>query len=87
MNDTDDRTYTKGDCYALCEFLEVLLKDHKRVVFNIADYLGYEHDSMLNTLARLASDFNNTIFDEQNECDYTEQMADIMQIKHIKGGE
>lgn len=81
-----DRKYTKGDCYALCEFLESLLRDCDYVIADIADALGYEKDRMMNLLQDLASDVNAVICDEQDECDYTEQMADIMEIKHIKGG-
>lgn len=80
-----DRKYTKGDCYALCEFLESLLRDCDYVIADIADALGYETNRLINLLQDLASDINDTICDEQDERDYTEQMADIMQIVHISG--
>lgn len=80
-----DRKYTKGDCYALCEFLESLLRDCDYVIDDIASALGYEKDRMVNLLQDLASDINDTICDEQDERDDTDQMADIMQIVHISG--
>lgn len=80
-----DRKYTKGDCYALCEFLESLLRDCDYVVGDIASALGYEKDRMMNLLQDLDSDVNAVICDEQDGRDYTEQMADIMQIVHISG--
>lgn len=83
--ETSDRKYTKGDCYALCEFLECLCRDCGYVIADVADALGYEPNRMTELLQRLDCDINNVICDEQDERDYTEQMADIMQIVHISG--
>ena len=80
----DDRKYTKGMCYALCEFLETLTRDSPFVIADICDVLGYETNYMIELLQRLNSDINNVICDEQDQSDYTEQMAQIMEIKHIK---
>lgn len=80
-----DRKYTKGDCYAICEFLENLLLTQQVAIACVADELGYETDRMVALLSKLANDVNDTICDEQDERDYTEQMADIMQIVHISG--
>lgn len=80
------RTYTKGDCYALCEFLEALTLHNSDAVTDIAEVLGYAGDTMRDLLARLAHDIDQVICDEQEQQDYTEQMADIMELKHIEGG-
>lgn len=81
----NDRKYTKGDCYALCEFLENLLLTQPIAIACVADELGYETNRMVALLSKLANDINDTICDEQDERDDTEQMADIMQIVHISG--
>lgn len=80
-----DRKYTKGDCYAICEFLCWLIQDYRTEIRNIADELGYPQDSMIKLLERLHNDVDSIIGQEQDECDYTEQMADIMQLVHISG--
>lgn len=79
----DDRKYTKGMCYALCEFLETLTKYNKDVITDIADALDTDSKYYQELLERLASDINKTICDEQSERDDTDQMAQIMQIVHI----
>ena len=81
----DDRKYTMGMCYALCEFLESLLRDCDYTIADICNAIGYETDFMHDLLQRLDNDINNVICDEQNQSDYTEQMTQIMEIKHIKG--
>lgn len=82
-----DRKYTKGDCYALCECLESLLRDCDYVIGDIANALGYEKDRLINLLQDLDNDVDSVICDEQDERDNTDQMADIMQIVHISGHE
>lgn len=82
---TDDRKYTKGMCYTLCEFFERLLSTQQVAIACVADELGYETETVVAILRKLDSDINNVICDEQNQSDYTEQMAQIMEIKHIKG--
>ena len=82
---TDDRKYTKGDCYALCEFLSWLIQDYRTEIRTIADELGYPQDRTIELLERLHNDIDSVIGQEQDENDYTEQMADIMQIVHISG--
>lgn len=79
----DDRKYTKGMCYALCEFLETLTRYNKDVIKDIASALDTDSEYYQELLERLASDINNVICDEQDESDYTEQMAQIMEIKHV----
>ena len=81
----DDRKYTKGMCYALCEFLENLTKYNKDVITDIASALDTDGEYYQALLERLASDINNTICDEQGERDDTDQMAQIMEIVHIPG--
>lgn len=81
----NDRKYTKGDCYALCEIIENLLVHHPRILGKVACYLGYEYKHTKHILLRLANDINDIICEEQQENDYTEQMAEIMELKHIKG--
>lgn len=84
-HETSDRKYTKGDCYAICEFLENLLLTQTVAIAYVADELGYETNRMVALLSKLANDINDIICDEQDENDYTEQMAEIMELKHIKG--
>ena len=83
--DRDERKYTKGDCYALCEFLESLTRDCEYVIADICETLGYEPNTMTALLQKLDCDINNTICDEQEERDDTDQMAQIMEIVHIPG--
>lgn len=82
---TDDKKYTKGMCYALCEFLETLTRDSPFVIADICNVLGYETNFMIDLLQKLDSDINNVICDEQDERDDTDNMAQIMEIKHISG--
>lgn len=81
----DDRKYTMGMCYALCEFFERLLSTQQVAIACVADELGYETNFMHDLLQRLDSDINNVICDEQAERDDTDQMAQIMELKHISG--
>lgn len=80
-----DRKYTKGDCYAICEFLDELTNHNHDMISDICDELGYDFGRMCDLLCRLSSDVDSVICDEQDERDYTEQMAEIMQIVHIPG--
>lgn len=81
----DDRKYTKGMCYALCEFLERLLSTQQVAIACVADKMGYETNFMIDLLQKLDCDINNVICDEQDERDDTDQMAQIMELKHISG--
>lgn len=81
----NDRKYTKGDCYAICEFLCWLIQDYRTEIRTIADELGYPQDKMIELLERLHNDVDSVIGQEQDENNYTEQMAEIMELKHIKG--
>lgn len=81
----DERKYTKGMCYALCEFLETLTKHNKDVITDIANALDTDAEYFEELLTRLSSDINAVICDEQDERDYTDQMAQIMELKHISG--
>lgn len=81
----DDRKYTKGMCYALCEFLESLVRYNQDDIADIAETIGYEKDTMIELLDKLSSDINAVICDEQDERDDTDQMAQIMEIVHIPG--
>lgn len=81
----DPRKYTKGMCYALCEFLETLTIHNKDVINDIASALDTDGEYYQSLLERLAQDINDTICDEQDERDDTDQMAQIMEIKHIQG--
>ena len=78
------RKYTKGDCYTLCELLEMLLQN-KTAVYEFSQDYNYEPDYVLNLLKDLHNDIDSIIGDEQDERDDTDQMADIMQLVHISG--
>ena len=82
-----DRKYTKGDCYALCEFLDALTLYNADIITDIAKELGYTGERMRELLICLSCDIDGIIGDEQDENNYTEQMAEIMELKHIKGAE
>lgn len=81
----DRRKYTKGMCYALCEFLDALTQYNQDMISDISKELGYEFDCMRELLSRLSSDIDSIIGDEQDERDDTDQMAQIMELKHISG--
>lgn len=81
----NDRKYTKGDCYALCEFLDELTNENHEVIAEIATVLGYEFEHLGKLLCRLSSDIDGIIAQEQDERHDTDQMADIMQLVHIPG--
>lgn len=78
--------YTKGDCYCLCELLDELRVSHRDTVAKMAEDLGYEPTVLFAIIKRLAHDIDDIIGEEQKDSDYTEQMAEIMELKHIKGG-
>ena len=82
-----NRRYTKGDCYAICEFLTWLVQDYRTNIREIADEIGYEHKYIIELLERLYFGIDSVIAEEQDEHDYTEQMAEILELKHIKGDE
>lgn len=81
----DPRKYTKGMCYALCEFLDALTQWNQDTITDIATNIGYDGETMRAMLVRLSSDIDSVIGDEQDERDDTDQMAQIMEIKHISG--
>ena len=73
--------FTKGDCYAISEFLQALLRDCPDCVESVADALGYPPKAMGNLLGDLESVFNAMISIErdQNYAD-TRQDAIIAEI-------
>lgn len=81
----DPRKYTKGMCYALCEFLDALTQYNQDAIDDISSAIGYDGENMRALLSRLSHDIDGVIGDEQNERDDTDQMAQIMEIKHIPG--
>ena len=81
----DPRKYTKGMCYALCEFLDALTRYNQDTIDDISNAIGYDGDNMQALLSRLSHDIDQVIGDEQDERDDTDQMAQIMEIKHISG--
>lgn len=78
------KNYTKGDCYCLCEILEHLLTYYKHAIYHSASYLGYDKEHGFQMILRLANDINDIICEEQDQRDYTEQMEDIMALKHLR---
>lgn len=78
--------YTKGDCYCICEMLDELRTSHRDTIEAVAHDLGYEPKDLFMMLKRLSQDVDDAIGTEQKDCDYTEQMAEIMEINHIKRG-
>lgn len=75
--------FTKGDCYAICEFVDSMVQHNLDAVHDIADALGYDRKGMLETLAKLSGAFNACVVIEQQQRDDTDQMADIAVVKHI----
>lgn len=78
------KKYTKGDCYTLCELLEMLLQN-KTAVYEFSQDYNYEPDYVLDLLKSLLYDIDSIIGDEQDERDDTDQMAEIMKLVHISG--
>ena len=76
--------YTKGDCYALCEFLDALTMYNTEVINDIAEVLGYQGERIRDLLIRLSNDIDGIICDEQEQVDWTGQMTEIMKLKHIE---
>lgn len=81
----DDKRYTKGDCYTLCEFLDDLTMHNPGMIAGSASVLGYDGERLRDLLIRLSCDIDGVIGQEQDERDDTDLMADIMQIVHIPG--
>ena len=81
----DDKHYTKGMCYALCEFLDALTNHNQDTIDDICNVIGYDFGYMCELLSRLSSDIDKIIATEQDERDDTDQMAQIMELKHISG--
>lgn len=81
----DDKKYTKGMCYAVCEFLDALTNHNQDVIGDICDVIGYDFEYMCQLLSRLSSDVDKVIATEQSERDDTDEMAQIMELKHISG--
>jgi hypothetical protein len=75
--------FTKGDCFAITEFLDELVENNLDVVHNIADSLGYDRKRMIEVLAKLSGAVDGIITVDKNFIPDNEQMADIMRIKHI----
>ena len=59
--------FTKGDCYAISEFLRALLRDCPDCVESVADALGYPPKAMGNLLGDLESIFNAMISIERDK--------------------
>lgn len=75
-------TYTKGDCYAICQFLE-RLAEYEGLISVIAESLGYKAERINNLLSVLHDDIDEIIAAEQDGRDNTDQTADIMELRHI----
>lgn len=81
------QNYTKGDCYAICEFLEELLSNHKLVIPDICRKTMYDSEPIIKLLTRLHNDIDDIIAQEQAERNDTDSMAEIMELNHISGHE
>ncbi len=75
--------FTKGDCFAITEFLDELVENNLDVVHKIADSLGYDRKRTIEVLAKLSGAVDGIITVDKNFIPDNEQMADIMRIKHI----
>lgn len=80
-----NKEYTKGDCYTICELLESLLQDNKQAIYDFAKNYNYEPDYILDLLRDLHNDTDSIIAEEQSEREDTDQMAIIMNLKHVAG--
>lgn len=80
--------FTKGDCYAICEFLTAILRDNPDMITDIANGLGYPPKAMGNLLGDLESVFDAMICCE-NEHNYidTRQDAIIAEIVPVDMGD
>lgn len=70
--------FTKSDCYSLSDFLQDLI-EKKPEVFS---QLGYPEVTK-ERVSKLINAINTVVAKEQGEQDYTEEDADILEIKHI----
>lgn len=80
----NNRNYTKGDCYALCEMLESLYYN-KAAIGAIATAYGYESDYLFDLIKRLHNGVDSVIGQEQDQRDDTDEMAEIMKLQHVQG--
>ena len=71
-------TYTKGDCYAICQFLE-RLAEYEGLISVIAESLGYKAERINNLLSVLHDDIDEILAAGQD----TDQTADVMELRHI----
>lgn len=69
--------YTKGDCYAISEFLRALLRDCPDCVESVADALGYPPKAIGNLLGDLESVFDAMICVE-NDKNYADTRQDAI---------
>ena len=69
--------FTKGDCYAICEFLTAILRDNPDMITDIANGLGYPPKAMGNLLQDLESCFDAMICIE-NDKNYIDTRQDAI---------
>lgn len=69
--------FTKGDCYAICEFITAILRDNPDMITDIANGLGYPPKAMGNLLGDLESVFDAMICVE-NDKNYADTRQDAI---------
>lgn len=69
--------FTKGDCYAICEFLTALLRDNPDMITDIANALDYPPKAIGNLLGDLESVFDAMICVE-NDKNYADTRQDAI---------
>lgn len=69
--------FTKGDCYAICEFITALLRDNPDMITDIANGLGYPPKAIGNLLGDLESVFDAIICVE-NDKNYIDTRQDAI---------
>lgn len=69
--------FTKGDCYAICEFITALLRDNPDMITDIANALDYPPKAIGNLLQDLESVFDAMICVE-NDKNYIDTRQDAI---------
>lgn len=69
--------FTKGDCYAICEFITALLRDNPDMITDIANALDYPPKAIGNLLGDLESVFDAMICVE-NDKNYADTRQDAI---------
>lgn len=69
--------FTKGDCYAICEFITALLRDNPDMITDIANALDYPPKAIGNLLQDLESVFDAMICVE-NDKNYADTRQDAI---------